>query len=172
MSAQIANVIRVLEEFDGKLKRILNIGFRPNSDRTVATWCARHKRELVHLEVFEPNVKWIETTKGIGSVIHGDIRDIEAHCAPKSFDFVLWLHGPEHVSWQEFLALRPALEGVSRHGVIYQAPIGDRPQGNLYGNPYEQHREVLLPTMFEKLHYCVDLHNVGTEYCFSAIKVW
>jgi hypothetical protein len=173
VNEQIANVIRVLEEFNGTLHRILNIGFRPNSDKTVATWCARHKRTLVHLEAYGPNVQWIRTSKGLGTAVEGDVRRVGEIFEPQSFDFILWLHGPEHVTREEFMKLRPVLEERSAHGVMYQAPIGDRPQGgDLYGNPYEKHLSVLLPIDFERMHYCVDVHNRGTECCFSAIRVW
>lgn len=172
MNEQTRNVIKVLEEFNGQLRRILNIGFRPNSNRAVAEWCHKHKRKLVHLEAHEPNVKWISTTKRIGTAIHGDVRNIEKIFGPHEFDFILWLHGPEHVSWEEFQAVRLPLEARSKHGIMYQAPIGDLPQGNLYGNPFERHHAVLLPIMFEQMHYCVDLHTAGTENTFSAIRVW
>jgi len=151
---------------------MLNVGYRHNSNSEIYHWCRKHKRDFNILEAHKPNVDWCTKNVEGASVINGDVRDIDTLVEDNKYDFIIWLHGPEHVTWKEFTDVRLTLEKKSRHGVIYQAPLGERPQGNLYGNPFEVHKAVLYPHVFQKLGYAIAIHDTNTEHCFSAYKVW
>jgi hypothetical protein len=153
------------------ITRILNIGYRPSSNPLAQQWCESNKVFFEVLEVFGRNAVWSRHA-GIKTYLM-DVRDLlKANVDIGEFDFILWLHGPEHIPWGEFLELRHTIESMSQYGVIYQAPVGEcRVHPEYYGNPAEAHQEDLWPFQFAQLGYVTVNHVSDAENCFSAIRI-
>ena len=151
---------------DPNIRSILNIGYRFDSDPTIMNYSyANHKKWSV-LEVFEPNFD-ILIQNGINAYCL-DAMDIDK--LEESYDAVIWLHGPEHVTWDKFLLIDKKIEEKATRLVLYQAPIGEYPQDAIYGNPYERHVNTLYPEMFAELGYVTYSHEKEGEKTFSAWK--
>lgn len=149
------------------IKEVLNIGYRHDSDKTVQNILESSGIQFSVLEVYGPNCDHMRANNTCKEIFNIDVREIEK--MEKSFDAIIWLHGPEHIYWNEFLEVRKKIESKANKLVIYQAPIGEYPQDEIYGNPYERHVEALLPSMFEELEYEVHSHDKNGECTFSAV---
>jgi hypothetical protein len=147
-----------------QIKSVLNIGFRHDSDKTIMNGCIQRGISWTVLEAFQSNCD--EMAKAGISVVCMDVKNIENYY--KNFDCILWLHGPEHVTWNDFLSIRSIIENKANKLVIYQAPIGEYPQDSIYGNPYERHLTSLTSSMFSQLGYHTKDHNDNGESTFSA----
>ena len=147
------------------IKSVLNIGFRDDSDKTIMNHCLVNKKTWTVLEIWEPNCKTMQDMAM--DVICEDVRNIKN--INRTFDAIIWLHGPEHITWDQFLKCRHDIESKANKLVIYQAPIGDYPQEELYGNPYENHVSSLTSSMFSELGYLTIDHTENGERTFSAI---
>jgi hypothetical protein len=147
-----------------KIKTVLNIGYRHTSDPTIKNAIELNGKKFSVLEVFPENCNFMRI---IGmDVIEMNILDIKS--INRTFDAIIWLHGPEHISWDDFLRCRHDIESKANQIVIYQAPIGEYPQDELYNNPYEKHISTLTSNMFKSLNYNVEDHNKNGECTFSA----
>jgi len=146
------------------IKTVLNIGFRDDSNKTIMNHCITTGKTWTVLEIWEQNCI---NMAAIGiDVINADVRQISK--IQKTYDAIIWLHGPEHILWEEFLVCRKDIEQKANKLVIYQAPIGEYPQEELYGNPYEQHVVSLNSKMFKDLGYQTIDHIENGERTFSA----
>jgi len=146
------------------VKSILNIGYRHTSDPTIKNACERLGKSFSVLEVFSENCNFMRQY-GI-DVIEMDVINIKN--MNRNFDAIIWLHGPEHISWDNFLSCRHDIESKANKLIIYQAPIGLYEQDALYGNPYEKHVTTLESKMFKDLGYMTMDHNQNGEFTFSA----
>jgi hypothetical protein len=149
-------------------KSVLNIGYRHDSDDLIQKYCNNNNIEFVVLEIFAQNCENILNIRKL-PCIHGDVRNIKNMQIP-NFDVIQWLHGPEHIYWDEFLTCRLDIEAKANKAVLYQAPIGEYPQDAMYNNIYEKHLTTLLPRMFEELDYEMFLHDKNGESTFSALR--
>jgi hypothetical protein len=149
-----------------KIKSVLNIGYRYDSDHTVRNLLLQNDKTFSVLEAFKPNCAAILEKRITSEIFAIDVRNIES--ISKNFDAIIWLHGPEHIHWHEFLELRHKIEAKANHLVIYQAPIGECPQEEIYNNPYEKHISTLNGKMFEEIGYKVVNHDKNGEWTFSA----
>jgi hypothetical protein len=164
MNKQTAFVIEKLSSPD--IKTVLNIGYRFDSDTTIQKFVENNGKKFYALEVWKENCDQL-IAKGVCKNIYCcDCRNIDS--IKKNFDAIIWLHGPEHIKWEEFLIAREKIENKAKKLVIYQAPIGNYPQGAIYNNPFECHVETLYPNMFSELGYQIKMHNTGGEFTFSA----
>lgn len=151
---------------DPKIETVLNIGYRFDSDTTIQKYLESNNKKFYVLEIWKENCDQLIAQNICKKVYHGDCRNIET--LGRTFDAIIWLHGPEHIIWNEFLTTRLLIEKMANKLVIYQTPIGDFPQGELYQNPHEKHVQTLQPYMFEQLEYKIVLHNKNGEFTFSA----
>lgn len=97
-----------------------------------------------------------------------DVRNINQ--LDQKFDAIIWLHGPEHILWNEFLLIKDDIEKLSNYITIYQAPEGEYPQDDIYGNPYERHVQTLYQSMFAELGYETNNFIQYGEKTFSAYR--
>lgn len=176
MNGQTKFVIDKIQQHN--IKRVLNIGFRDGSDLTVRNFIKSLGGEFHVLEVWKPNCDVLTKNGVVDKVICEDVRNINNSIKENEYDAVFWLHGPEHITWDDFLNCKERIDSIATKLVIYQAPIGEHPQDELYGNPFEKHVTSLEPEMFLSLGYDIILHNgsgvgsyafVPTECTFSAI---
>ena len=166
MNEQTNFVIELIRKY--QTKSVLNVGYRHDSDDTVENFCRLHKINFDIIEIYSENCMNIRKERNL-FCYEWDITNIKNLQCP-NYDIILWLHGPEHISWDAFLDCRSDIENKANYAVLYQAPIGMYEQGALYGNPYETHVSTLYPEMFENIGYDVFLHNKNGEFTFSAIK--
>ena len=155
---------RLLE--DPKIKSVLNIGYRFDSDHTIRNLLIGNNKTFSILEAYKPNCEVMENQGISPEIIHMDVRDIDK--LDKKYDAIIWLHGPEHIHWNEFIILRHKIESKANHLIIYQAPIGECPQEEIYNNPYEKHIATLRGDLFTDLGYKVINHDKNGEWTFSA----
>jgi len=157
----------VLEKLDSPyIQTILNIGYRYDSDTTIQNTVEAAGKKFYVLEAWKENCDSLISKDICKRVYNGDVRSIDT--LDRKFDAIIWLHGPEHITWDEFLTTRVKIENMANNLVIYQAPIDDFPQGELYNNPYERHVQALNPAMFELLSYKTVRHDQNGEWTFSA----
>ena len=149
---------------DPKINSILNIGYRLDSDPAIMNYAKENKKKWYVLEVYRPNAD--ELIKNKISTYCMDVMDIDK--IDKNFDAIIWLHGPEHITWDQFLEIKDKIEKKSNYLTLYQAPIGVYPQGELGGNPYEKHVTTLYPAMFLELGYNTEDYEQYGEKTFSA----
>lgn len=163
MLEQIKFAIQKLYETDSK--SLLVIGMRHDSLMDIPNYMKSKGAAFSVLEVWEPNVNDLRQSNFADEVFLGDARKI-SEVIDKKYDAVFWLHGPEHIHWDEFLECRDDIESIATKLVMYQAPIGHYPQGHLHNNPYEEHVSTLTPDMFEELGYNVqsNLENTFAAY--------
>jgi len=164
MNQQTKFVIDKLVEH--KIKSVLNIGYRFDSDRTVQTFMESQNKEFYILEAWKENCVELIKRNITKHIYHGDCKNIEK--LDRQFDAIIWLHGPEHMIWDDFLKIREKIEAKADKLIIYQAPIGAYPQDSIYGNPYEKHLQTIWPGMFERYGYKVTLQNTHGENTVSA----
>jgi hypothetical protein len=151
---------------DQSIKSVLNIGYRYDSDQTIRNLLLANNKTFSVLEGYKPNCEML-WSKDISKDIHNmDVRNIET--LSKSYDATIWLHGPEHILWEEFVELRHKIETKANKLVIYQAPIGECPQEEIYNNPFERHVATLNADMFAGLGYKTVNHDKNGEWTFSA----
>jgi hypothetical protein len=151
---------------DQSIKSVLNIGYRYDSDQTIRNLLLANNKTFSVLEGYKPNCEML-WSKDISKDIHNmDVRNIET--LSKSYDATIWLHGPEHILWEEFVELRHKIETKANKLVIYQAPIGECPQEEIYNNPFERHVATLNADMFAGLGYKTVNHDKNGECTFSA----
>jgi hypothetical protein len=153
---------------DERIKTVLNIGYRYCSDHTILNFCNDNDKKFIVLEAHKPNCDDI-LNKKLCSLYNMDVRNISK--LNIKVDLVIWLHGPEHIYWSEFLECKDTIESKSNYGVIYQAPIGDYPQGEIYQNKYEKHVQALTQDMFSDIGYDVENYKEFGEATFSAYKI-
>ena len=148
---------------DKNIKSVLNIGFRHDSEKEILNFLHLNNKRFCVLEAWKENCEDIikHNTCKKENVICGDCRQIDS-VVEENFDAILWLHGPEHIKWDEFLITRDKIEKKANHLVVYEMPVGEYPQGALYNNPYEIHVQTLLPKMFEELNY--KTYHFGSEF--------
>ena len=144
---------------DEKIKSVLNIGYRISSDHTIMNFVKSMNKTWTVLEVWKENCDHMRQM-GL-DVIEEDVRNIKN--LNRKFDAVIWLHGPEHITWDEFKEVRSDIEDRSNHLTIYQCPIGEYPQGALYNNPYENHVSTITAEMFTDLGYDTIEHVYGKD---------
>jgi hypothetical protein len=174
MNGQTKFILDQLRE--GGVKSVLNIGFRYDSDKSFRdlTWSLGGTFSV--LEAYGPNCEDMRKKQTADNIHEMDVRNIAN--LNETWDAIVWLHGPEHIYWNEFLEVRKEIEKKANKFVIYQAPIGVCPQDEIYGNPYERHVESLVPEQFADIGYEIVLHDgagkhaydfVPGEFTFSAI---
>lgn len=157
MNGQTRFVLQKLK--NDNIKTILNIGYRVSSDHTIMNEVVNAGKKWTILEVWKDNCDYMRSS-GL-DVIECDVRNIKS--IDRNFDAIIWLHGPEHVTWKEFLLCRKEIENKSNVLTLYQCPIGEYPQGALYDNPYENHVSTIFPNMFSDLGYDVIEHVYGKD---------
>lgn len=163
MNQQTRFVLKKLELTD--CRSILNIGYRHDSDQTILDWASATGRTFDVLEIYTPNCEYLKSNKKISAIYNLGAHQIAS--LEKKWDAIIWLHGPEHVKWEEFLNMRSDIESCANDLVIYQAPEGEFPQEDIYGNVYERHVSTLREKMFADLGYKTNNFGSG-EPTFSA----
>ena len=150
-----------------KPKRLLNIGFRHDSDQTILNYCNENAISFDVIEIYKPNCEFLKNNRKIANIYNLDVANILT--LNIKWEMIIWLHGPEHITFDKFKEIAPRIESCAPI-VIYQAPEGEYPQGDIYGNIYERHVASLTEKMFKELGYNTNNFLKYGEPAFSARK--
>ena len=131
---------------------ILMVGWRIDSGEKFLNYALSKGKKITIVEIFPANVKTIPNTC---EAIEADIREYEV---TKSYDLFLWQHGPEHVDKADVYKFFRKYGHLFKY-IVLEAPNGHNEQGNLYGNPYEEHISTWGPA---------DFGDLGFEYITYA----
>jgi hypothetical protein len=133
-----ATVCGILAGTDfGHGSTMLNVGMRQPEDLRNWWWikiCQANEVMPFVLEVFRPNVDRL-VQHGVPNVHEGDVRCF-SQCFERSFDIILWWHGPEHVEKNSSIACIRTLQAKCRL-LILGSPWGPYPQDAIDGNVHE-----------------------------------
>lgn len=148
-------VCKILSELDVNIKSFINVGFRNWQDPRNHWWikiCEANNIDWSIVEIFEPNVS-DTISKGCppDKIFNESITEVDK--LPEA-DCLLFWHGPEHLTKEEFLKILPLLEKKYKV-LIFGMPLGEQPQGLAYGNPWEQHVSFWKTKEWEDLGYKV-----------------
>jgi len=148
---------------------LLYIGARPDAHSWLPElYEAGHL--ITVLEVWPANIEGLEGDIRISSLIQGDVRDVDS-LHKYIFDYIIWWHGPEHLSYDDIQPTLIKLESKATKLVALACPYGYYPQGAHKGNPYETHRTTLYPVNFEEWGYEVRTDGIKDK-AGSEIVVW
>jgi len=109
------------------------------------------------LEIW-PNA--IETLKAsplsarVSEFILGDVRHLEDVDGLPHFDYTIWLHGPEHISFTDLPNTLAGLEAITTRTIVLACPWGKAPHG-WKENQHNKHLSYLEPNDFYRLGYQV-----------------
>ena len=136
----------------GPAKSVLDVGCGTSSP--LAEGRDRFER-LVGVDAFP---EAIEASRARGShdeLIELDVRRLDEHFAPRSFDAVVAIDLLEHLERTEGLELLAGMERVARQRVVVFTPNGFVEQGPREANPFQVHRSGWSATDLESLGYRV-----------------
>lgn len=130
---------------------VLYIGASP-ARQILAKEFRDHGAHIDLVEVWPPNVEALSKTHTavFDNFILGDVRRL-GEVIKKQYDVVVWWHGPEHVTKEEFEPTLQSLRQFATRLVVTACPHGDFPQGEYGGNKFETHYLALTPEDFHRL---------------------
>tara|TARA_R110000824_G_scaffold303001_1_gene490797 strand:- start:2646 stop:3197 length:552 start_codon:yes stop_codon:yes gene_type:complete len=135
-------VVSLVNSFNdtNKISSWLNIGFRNWTDPRSHWWvklCEENNIDWKITEIFKPNVDdSIAAGCPPDQICQGDIMNTDSY---DSADLLIFWHGPEHIIKEDFLAKLPEIEKKAKKLIIFGMPDGFLPQGECYGNEWEEH---------------------------------
>ena len=83
----------------------------------------------------------------------GSVVDVDEKIKDKTYDVVMFNHGPEHLRSHEVIPTLAKLEKITDGVLIIGCPWGIYRQGSVHGNDHETHLSYLYPEMFIKLGF-------------------
>jgi hypothetical protein len=95
-----------------------------------------------YLEIHEPYIRRCKACENyVYEITHGDVKNIKQIFTENEFDVIVWSHGPEHVSFEDFELILSDLYYVARNFVLLIVPYGNHwdGQGSKSANPSETH---------------------------------
>ena len=147
-----SEIKRKIDKMFEDSKTILMIGWRSDSDSTFVKHMLDREKVPTIIEIFPKNLESVPT--GITATC-ADIRDYKVD---KTYDMLLWQHGPEHVTKLDIMKFFKEYGKMFKY-IILESPNGPTQQGPMYGNPYEEHISSWTPT---------DYTDLGFEYITYA----
>lgn len=129
--------------------------------------------KITLLEAFKLYADHYQGHPWLKDVICGDVRDIAQIADGRTWDVVIWWHGPEHAKEDELASTLRDLEAVAGQLVLLGSPWGINKQDAVGNNPFEQHRIHHGTTDFEKLGYEVcTLGEKDNPLTWCHIMAW
>lgn len=147
-------------------KSVLQIGARPGGGwKKMFDGFGRAGYERFDiLEIWAPNVYGLKQVWPIslGNVVCVDVRQIGGNNSLRPvYDVIVYHHGPEHITKDEFIAVLPELEKMSSVALLLGTPNGIWNKHGVFthDNPHEDHITNWYGEDFEKLGF--DAHVFG-----------
>lgn len=141
-----SEIKRKMNDIFDASQSILMVGWRYDSDSAFVRHVLSKGKNLTVVEIFEKN---LENLPKDVTAICIDIRDFEV---TQKYDLFLWQHGPEHVHKSD-VAKFLGKYGHMFKVIVLESPNGHSPQGEMYGNPYEEHISTWTPSDYEDLGF-------------------
>lgn len=153
-------VVNILKQYP-TITSFLNIGFHGWNDPRTHWWiniCKRNKISWDIMEIFKTNISdAVKAGCPKDRIFQGNILDDAAY---GNYDCILFWHGPEHVHKTQWLKCLPSIEKHANKLIIFGMPLGEEPQGQVYGNPAEEHVSAWEPNEWKSLGYtCIEVHD-------------
>ena len=174
MANQAAMYQRFFEEFQRHVPalfagQVLYVGANRHAAPTFVAELREAGCEVHLLEAFADNVAHYENDAAgtFDSVTQGDVRDVAGW--GRTFDAILWWHGPEHLPTDEWPGVLANLETLAPL-VCIGCPWGIWEQGATGGNPYEEHQSAIYPADLTGLGYEVVL--IGQQDRAGFMAAW
>lgn len=133
---------------------VLYVGARPApACSNIMDYLATAGATIDLLEIWEKNCQSFEHDPRLRNVMCGDVRE---NFWPSfvHYDWVVWWHGPEHIERNGLEPVIKDLGAISDH-ILLGCPWGKYEQGEMYGNPHEEHLTHWQPEDFEALGFAV-----------------
>jgi hypothetical protein len=145
-----------------KCESMLYIGANPRRFELMDLfWAEAPQMKVDVLEAWAKNVDGLNLLNAkhriFNNILHGDVKDLEELYLSGGilgdYDVVIFWHGPEHLDKKEIPPVLNCLEVLANLYVILGCPWGKFPQGNIGGNPYEEHKSVIYPADLAEFGY-------------------
>jgi len=107
--------------------------------------------DITLLEAYRPYANHYREHPWLSEVICDDIRNITR--LGKTWDLVVWWHGPEHIGESELPSALSDIESVTKDFVILGSPWGKNLQGATGGNSFCEHKSHYDTGTFTNLGY-------------------
>jgi SAM-dependent methyltransferase len=104
-------------------------------------------------DVYEPYLKEAEKKGIYEKLVHTNVTELPF--AEREFDVVVCFHVIEHLEKEAAWKLLEKLESLAKKRVVVAMPVGDLPQDEYEGNPYQKHLSVWYPDELQKRGYRV-----------------
>ncbi len=122
------------------------------------------------LEIYPPNVQYLQKLGWINTVIEGDVRQA-SELLTKTYDVVFWWHGPEHIEKESLEATIAGLKGIATKLVVLGCPWGRHVKKHANENPHEAHISALYPEDFRKMEF--EVSTLGEQdFPGSNVLAW
>lgn len=172
--------LEVLDLGSGKLDSPLSIHMRelPFKRLTLVEKWIRSNRILMQLKD-RHQLAAQETTilfENAWDVVMTEAKMIATSTAHGRFDVITMLDVVEHLEMDDAVSMLITAKLIARKRVLVWIPIGECPQGDLEGNPYQVHKSVWTQEMLEALGYQVRVypqyHKHFDPHVSAAWAVW
>jgi hypothetical protein len=167
-----STVANILKGMKG-IKSFLNVGFRNWDDERTHWWieiCDYNKINWNILEVFNLNIlRALDEGCPKDKIYLGNMLDTSSY---DNYDVIMFWHGPEHINKEAFLSSLKSIEDKANKLVIFGMPLGEEKQGQIYGNPNEEHVSSWDPSEFEKIGYTTEIVRDRTPAHFTAWRIF
>lgn len=115
--------------------------------------------ELTVLEIWQPFLDDLMKSRFRGRVAYpvlGDVTDLDVGTLPyETFDYTIWLHGPEHIDADKLPGTLDTLERITTRTILCTMPWGKFQHGVAYDNPYTEHKSHWYLEDWQKRKYRV-----------------
>ena len=151
-------------------KRVLYVGANRCANPGLVDELKEAGAEVHLLEAWDENIAHYrkKDKKKFASITQGNVRDLPGEMG--LFDAVVWWHGPEHLSMEEWPGAVRVLESMAPL-VILGCPWGVWEQGEADGNPFEVHQSSIYPEDLTSRGYTVRGVGIGPDKS-SYIVAW
>src|SRR5689334_17058910 len=125
-----------LEDAVEGCQSLLDVGC--GSDSPIQRFSSRV--DAVGVDAFDASLEKSAARKIHKRYVKADVRDLDRHFAPGSFDCVVASDVIEHLEKEEGLRFLESLERIARKRVLIFTPNGFLPQGEWESNPWQVHK--------------------------------
>jgi SAM-dependent methyltransferase len=113
--------------------------------------------EITGVDIHRPYLKAAKKLGVYQKLINKDVRKFTTR---KKYDIVIASHVLEHMTKKQGSSFIKKLESVAKKRVIIAAPIGELPQDEYDGNPYQKHKAVWTIKEMKNHGYSYRVHGL------------
>lgn len=138
-------VFDLIKDKKPKIDTVLDIGINCNLRNPETSWVSRMLPDLGYnpkftaLEIYEPYIETGPKKYPNHEFVHGDVRNVDELFKDRSFDFVVWWHGPEHIPQEDIVSTLEKLKVITNEFLVLGSPEGWFAQGPDGGNHFDTH---------------------------------